>query len=143
MRLYGGFSVRRALKDYGWAVSLLVATLALLVALVGLPEAGVDTTPTRDDVTIKVVPASGIEGFKVALLCSDPQTRVTALPAPDTTGPTYQLLRIVNGITETVVWVSGGGNRTASHYYDSTVGQQSEPAVIDDDAKRCIEKRAR
>ena len=140
MRLYGGFSVRRALSSYGWAVSLLVATLALLVALVGLPEAGIDVTPTRDDVTIKVVPASGIEGFKVAVFCSDPQTKVTALPAPDATGLTYQLLRIVNGVTETVVWVTG--TRTATHYYDSTVGQQSEPAIISDAAKECVERRS-
>ena len=31
MRLYGGFSFQRSFKDYGWAVALAVAVLALLV----------------------------------------------------------------------------------------------------------------
>ena len=138
-------SVAQRMREAGPLGVGLLATGAALAALVFTAilngAASVDVTPLNDDVTRNVLPASGIEGFPGAVFCNDPQTIVTALPAPDASGLTYQLLRIVNGVTETVVWVSG--SRTATHYYDSTVGQQSEPAVIDNDAKRCIEGKAR
>ena len=140
LRLYGGFSVMRALSSYGWLVALAVAVLALAIVYARPIPALIPATTE-----IHRVPASGIDGWPVAVFCNDPQTKVTYLPAPDASGATYQLVRVVNGVTESVIWTTGpdGESRTATHYYDSTVGQQSEPAVMNDDARRCVESRAR
>ena len=89
---------------------------------------------------IIIAPSSGIEGFQVAPFCNDPLTKVVALPAPDV-GVTWQLTRLQDGKFETVV--VPGSFLSGTHYYDSTIGQQSEPASVDDAAKACIEKKGK
>ena len=91
-------------------------------------------------VTERIVPATGVEGFNTAIFCEDDLTRVKALPAPDASGVTYQLTRMKDGVFETVTVVLNptGETVTATHYYDTAVGQQPQPAVINDAARKCI-----
>lgn len=100
-----------------------------------------ETKPTP----IVVPAASGIEGFNVEQFCNDPLTKAQAFEVPDA-GVTYQLTRVRDGKSETVrVVVNPSGvvlNEYATHYYDSAVGQQSEPAFVSKDALGCIEKKA-
>lgn len=90
-----------------------------------------------------VVPATGIEGYTAVLAFCNEAT-IKKLPAPDATGITYQLTRVKGGVSETIVVVLAPTGQTtfAKHYYDTSAGQQSEPAVVDEDAKDCIRKRA-
>ena len=83
--------------------TITVTAAGITVAVVALPEAGVDTTPTASDAPI--VPATGVEGFKVAEFCNDPLTKVRVTPSPDA-GFTYQLTRLKDGVSETVTFCS-------------------------------------
>src|SRR3990167_859092 len=106
----------------------------------GVPYAA-DVTGTEK--TIMIAPASGIEGFDTTLFCNDKLTKVKAIPAPDASGITYELTRVRDQKTETVVVVLAPDQSIllAKHYYDAAVGQQSEPAIVGEDARKCIEKK--
>ena len=60
-------------------------------------------------------------------------------------GVTYQLTRVRDQRSEAVVVVLGPdkGVVMASSYYDTELGQQSRPAIVSDDARACIEKKAK
>ena len=111
-------------------------------AIINVDEAPQITVGGKGNVV--TVPATGVEGFPVDLFCADPLTTVQDFEAPDASGITYQLLRVRDGKTETVVIVMGanGDTRVATHYYDSLVGQQSEPAFVNEKARECIEDKA-
>ena len=145
MRLYGGWSFRRAFKDYGWMLALVVAAAALTL-VVGASRATNTPIPGAESTEVKVVAATGAEGFPVEAFCNDPLTKVAELPAPDASGITYQLLRIRDGKSETVVWTTGPTSNSpiAKHfYYDEAGKQQNEAAIVTAGAKNCIEEKAR
>lgn len=97
----------KAVSVFASICAVALAGAALVVALVALPEAGVDTTPTASDGhTIEIVPATGEQGFPAELFCSDPETAVSLLLVPDGSGETYQLVRVRNLVPEAVVWPS-------------------------------------
>lgn len=137
-------------KEWGWRgvwlftiVWLVALTFFVVVLLNGV--ANVDVTPLRDDKEIKIAPASGVEGFAVEGFCADPMTKVAPFLAPDASGITYQLSRVRAGKTESVTIVKNadGETRIAKHYYSTTVGQQSEDAVVNAEAWKCIERRSK
>lgn len=129
------------------SVPLIIALLALALAVFAVVRVGFDEPIplAGEKVTIKVVPASGVQGFMAGPFCADPLTQVRALPAPDASGTTYQLLRVRDLKTETVTVVIGADKSliVATHYYDSAIGQQSEPAILDEDARSCVLRRAK
>lgn len=121
--------------------ALVTLGAGLLTANVILPEAaGIDTQPLGDDYS--VAPASGVEGLDVEAFCRDPLTVVLALAAPDASGVSYQLGRVRDAKTETVLVVLSEGAFAATHYFDTTEGQQSAPAFVTTKARDCIEDKA-
>ena len=73
-------------------------------------------------------------------------TKASIFPAPDA-GSTVQLTRMKDGVAETVTALiapDGSVNKDYSkHYYDTTVGQQSEPAVVSDKGLKCSLEKAK
>lgn len=138
------YNLKAALDNGGWLLALSLVSAALIIFLVVLPGLGADTTPISDDKTVRQVPSEGDTGFPVEFFCQDSDTKVTALPAPDASGITYQLVRVKNGVTESVIYNTGpsDSSRVATHYFDQAGQQQSEPAFVNDKAKDCIERRA-
>jgi len=140
-------SIRLLAKEAGIVgftnMALLLVIVALLLFLIALPEAGIDTTPTRDDKTYKIVPALGQTGFPVENFCNDPLTRVESFLAPDASGESWVLSRTRDGVSELVVVSSGrdGANLIATHYYTVSGGQVSEEAFLTDGAWGCIRKK--
>ena len=138
LRIYGKWSVRMAAEHYGWLLALVAVAVALLTvyskapAEIGLP------LPVNE----RIVPASGVEGFPVAIFCEDPLTRVYFSLSPHA-GTTNELERIKDGVTETVtiLFAEDGRVMPGTHYYDTTVGQRSEPAIANKAAVDCIEKK--
>jgi hypothetical protein len=134
MRLYGGWSFRRAGKDYGWLLAVIIAILAVTVvytkapAQVGLP------LPTKEE----LLPAAGVGGYNVLAFCEDPLTEVKFTISPDTEGSvTFQLTRTRDGKFESITWVSGAP--TARHFEDVPGGGQiANPGVVTDKAADCI-----
>src|SRR3990167_2684973 len=128
-------------------LTLLVAATALAVSIAGVVSTRANLPVTRDltgtETKIMIAPASGIEGFDTTLFCNDKLTKVKAIPAPDASGITYELTRVRNQKTETVLVVLAPDQSIllAKHYYDAAVGQQSEPAIVEEDARKCIEKK--
>lgn len=126
-------SVKDALAGGGWIVALVVG-LSSFVGGVGVGDVAdpIDKAPT-----IVVAPASGIEGYDALLFCNDPLTTLKPpKPAPD--APiVWELTRTRDLKTETVVYVEGA--ESGLHYYDTAIGQQSEPAVMSDEARECID----
>lgn len=118
-----------------------VTALLLAYAALGKPAGQVPLVGGND---VHVVPASGVDGFNTAVFCADPLTKVRLFPSPDSAGKTYQLTRVRDNVTESVVYVLNpdDSTRLATHYYDSSVGQQSGPAVITQEARDCIAKKA-
>src|SRR3990167_5679167 len=138
LRLYGKWSVLMAAEHYGWLLAL--ATTLLAVALLYAKAPAVVNLPLP--VTEKIVPASGVEGFPVAVFCEDPLTRVYVSLSPHA-GTTHELERIKDGVTETVtiLFAEDGRVMPGTHYYDTTAGQRSEPAIANKAAVDCIEKK--
>lgn len=137
-------------KEWGWkgvlAFTLSILLIAGVLFLILIPEAGGDVTPTASDSDIVVAPSTGINGYDVGLLCSDPKTTVLYFPNPDA-GSTYQLTRVdSNGVREsaTLVYDRDGKLNTefSRHFYDTIVGQDGEPAYVTDEAMKCLEKKA-
>ena len=122
-------------------VVVVVAIIGLAAAVlqrsnVAVPVLSPETHP------INIVPASGVEGFNVAAFCADPATKVLALPAPDAVNSvTYQLTRDKGGVFEAVV--VPGNLMTGTHFYDSAIGQQSEPGALTDEARACVKAKAK
>lgn len=137
--------VKDALDNGGWQTVVIVLLAGLVVFLVLLPVLGADTTPVTDDKTVKIVPAQGETGFPVETFCRDPLTKVTVTPNPDASGITYQLVRVKDSITESVVYTTGpdDANRAATHYKDVAGTQESEPAFVNDKARDCLEDKAK
>ena len=132
--------IATAIGGYGWLVGVVGMLLMGAILYLGAPQQVGLPAPSED---VKVVPASGIDGFPVEQFCVDPLTKVRELPAPDASGTAYQLVRVRDQRTETVVVVmdTEGGMRLGTHYYDTAVGQDSEPAVLNGDARACIDKK--
>ena len=147
------------LKEFSLTIHMTVKLVVTGIAITGLSLAGLlaalDLTfwqvtgkaPLAKSVGIaeevKIVPAVGIQGYKVAEFCADPLTKVSFFLAPDSSGSTYQLLRVKNGMTESVVVVRNARGETivATHYQDTPTGQRSEPGVITDEGWKCIESK--
>lgn len=144
--------------------SLAVAGVALFIGLIALPEASVDTTPTRDDKTVVVTAATGIQGFKVKEFCEDDLTKVLRTQAPDA-GYTIQLTRMRDQRFETVTVIEvtpdshTAGGRPAgalgilvsgTHSFDTNVDlngdgildPMTEPADLSG-AEDCIRRKAK
>lgn len=100
--------------------------------------------PGTGDTIQNVVPATGDQGFNAETFCSDPETSVSKAISPDATGVTYEMKRVRDGVSETVtvVLAQTGDVLYAKHFYDQDGVQQSQPAFVDDDVKRCIEKKS-
>jgi hypothetical protein len=130
-------SIIEAGKHGGWALALVVACAA--VALVYIRPVGEIPATTSE----KVVPATGEQGFNTAVFCDDSATTVTELPSPDASGITYELKRVKDGTTETVVvvWNQAGDITYAKHFWDTPTGQESEPAFVTEKARSCIEDK--
>lgn len=132
----------------GWALALIVGLAGIALAALAIytrPDVPVIGSPpaTTEE---KVVASTGAEGFPVDLFCNDDGTQVKALPNPDASGVTYQLVRVRDGVPEAVIWPSGahGDNLAATHYwYDDEKVQQSEPAIVTPAARRCVEEKAK
>ena len=94
--------------------------------------------------TVERVPATGEQGFNTAVFCDDPLTKVATSLAPDASGITYVLSRVKDGVTESVVLTFDQTDEVvyAKHFFDRS-GQQSEPAFVTDDARDCIEDKAK
>lgn len=95
---------------------------------------------------VVIVPATvGVEAYSVKDFCNDPMTKVTSFLAPDASGVTYQLTRVRDSKPEAVIVVRGidGETRIAKHYWQTEVGQQSEAAVVTEEAWTCITRRMR
>jgi hypothetical protein len=133
-----------ALSDWGWIIPTVGWAVTVVVLMFGLPEAGVDTNPTKSDPKFDIVAATGFESFPVEEFCNDPDTRVAApFEVPDSSAKTYQLIRDRNGIVETVVVVASDDNIVAAtHYSDTSTSQRSQPASVSDQALKCIKGKA-
>lgn len=90
---------------------------------------------------VEQVPTTGEQGYPVAAFCADPATTVRDTTIPGVSEQTYELVRLKNNVQESVIWI-GTGSGATHWYYDSAGVQQSEPAVVDEDAKKCIERKA-
>lgn len=126
----------------GLTVTIAVGTLLITITAnqVGAPVPG-----TGGD-TIRIVPASGVEGFNTERFCADPLTQVRQFISPDASGVTYQLMRVRDGVAETVtvVYAADSSVLVAQHYYDTaTAGQQSEPAILNVEAQKCMRGKAK
>ena len=134
--------VKDFMHEWAWRGVTLFALTCVAAALFILPLL-TDVTPLVDDRTVKLVPATGIQGFKVEEFCNDPLTKVTFYPVPDSSGSTYQLLRVKQGMTESVTVVQNAQNEivVATHYHDGPTGQVAQPAYVSDKAFDCIEAK--
>ena len=125
---------------------MLGIALAALVLAVGASRVSDEPIPGSHTTEVKIVPATGAEGFPVEAFCNDPLTKVDELPAPDASGITYQLLRIKDAKAETVIWTTGPTNDSsiAKHFYYGDDGKQrEESAIVTAKARECIERKAR
>lgn len=131
---------REALSSWGWIIPTGGLLALVLFLMVGLPEVGVDTTPTSSDGPTFVA-ATGAGGFPVEEFCNDPLTSIVGpVAAPDASGFTYQLNRVRDGVTETVVVVVSEDQVLAgTHYFDGEDGQESEPAFLTEKARECLD----
>ncbi len=111
------------------------------VSVAGFLGFGGNNAPTN----IVIAPASGVESFDAAPFCNDPVTVVKKFPAPDASGATYQLTRVRDAKAETVTVVLGADKSVvlATHYFDTAIGQDSEPAIVNADSRTCIEKKGK
>jgi len=132
-----------AARDWGWllaiAVSVVVSVIAVALVYSRLDVPGVGKLPAT---TEEIVPTSGLEGFPVEEFCEDPATEVKYSIIPHV-GFSHELLRLKDGVTElvTISITEEGEVLPGTHYYDTNVGQQSEPAIAGDGAVRCIEDK--
>ena len=120
-----------------------VALGALFIALIVLPEAGLDTTPTASDAP--QVPATGVEGYVATeTFCKDERTKVTVSLTPDV-GIYYSLKRTTDSIPELIV-ITVPFDATlppvATHWANSNVGQSSQPALVDEASLKCAGQKA-
>lgn len=103
---------------------------------------GIEVTDNEGDVTIIVVAATGSSGFPVDAFCADPLTTVTPSISTRSDQPEgYQLERVRNNVHEAVIW--NGQTAGATHFWFDNGEQKSDPAVVNDDAKKCIERKAK
>ena len=89
---------------------------------------------------INIVAASGLPAFPVETFCMDPMTEVLALPAPDSSATTFQLLRVRGGVPESLVWIEG--NAVGTHFYQGADIQQSNVASVSAAAVACILRKS-
>jgi len=132
-------------RDYGWLLGIFGFALGILSIIIVLNiERGVidPVTPIGDKIMITA--AVGVEGFKTTEFCNSPGATASGIQAPDASGITYEIRRVLNGKTETVVFVLDSKQEIqyAKHFYDTSVNQDSEPAVIDKDALACAKRKA-
>jgi hypothetical protein len=89
----------------------------------------------------ELVPTTGEQGYPVAEFCADPLTKVRDTTIPGVSEQTYELVRLKDGVQETVTWI--GTTDGATHWFNVNGAQTQEPAVVDDEAKKCIAEKAR
>lgn len=129
MRVYGGWSFRRAGKDYGWLLSLATALVAILMIYSKAPaEVGI---PLPGDKTVAFSPGSN---FDVAGWCKTVAETVRVEMAPDASGVRYVAARGA----ESVEWVLNPTG-DADHYWRDSQGlMQHEGVLITEDARDCM-----
>ena len=102
MRIYGGWSFRRAGADYGWLLAIAVSLLAVVLVYARAPTLIGAPLPA----TTNIVPTTGEQGYPVAELCKDTATTVSGpgISPPDSKfAATYQLARTKAGVHEVVI----------------------------------------
>lgn len=130
----GALDIR--VRKWGWVKTVYFALgVAIIVGILLLFFGPLitDVTPLSDDET--EVPAIGEEGYNTAQFCDDKLTEITYKPIPDG-GKLYQLLRVKDGIQESVVWNDAAPSGT---YF----GDRDRPAHITDKARTCIENKGK
>lgn len=101
---------------------------------------GIEITDSKD-VTIIVVAATGSDAYPVEQFCEDPLTKVSkAISTHQDQAQGYQLERVRDGKHEAVIW--NGETMGATHFWFEGGEQKSEPAIVSDKAKACIERKA-
>jgi hypothetical protein len=135
-----------ALSDWGWIIPTIGWAATVVVLMIGLPEAGVDTNPTKSDRDINIVASSGVQGFPVEEFVCDDEDTLVSVPVhiPDTVSTSYQAIRVRDGKTETVVVVINNEDSVAAatHYRDGPDGQISQPAFLSDKAVKCLKDKS-
>lgn len=139
-RPFHGWST--ALASYGWLIPTILV-LALASQYYGATQLPV---PLPGDTTVKMVPATGEQGYPVAEFCKDPLTQVYRylIPPLETSfSAAYNLSRIRGGVQELVdVYVYADANREPkSTRYDSA--NNPSTGFVSKAALQCIVSKAR
>lgn len=135
MKGYGQFA-REAGPWMVAGVALAVALFAVGLVYAKLPDAVGLPLPTEN----KIIAATGSGLYDVEPFCNDPLTEVFASPSPDNE-ITYELLRVRDGKQEAVIW--NGHTPGATHWWFDGGEQNSEPALVNGDAEKCIRDKAK
>ena len=134
-------SITRQMYQWGPRGVTLFALLAACLALFLVYTRPINEIPATT--SKNVIPATGEQGFNAKTFCEDSLTSVSKVISPDASGVTYQMQRVKDGVSETVTIVIAQTHDVlfATHYWDTPAGQQSEPAFVDEDVKRCLERK--
>lgn len=142
----------KMLQKPNWLLGVcLVLSLVTFVGMVINAEFAIVKEGPRIEVgdnftgDIVVPAATGIEGYtETAAFCNDPLTMVSFTVVPEV-GLSYEMLRTRASVTELITASVhfDGTVSPGSHWYDTAVGPQKEPAVINDAALECMEKKGK
>jgi hypothetical protein len=135
MRFYGGYSLRRSLKDYGWVVAIAAVVLAVIFIYSKAPaEVGV---PLPGNKTIALSP--GDEEITANQLCQSASRVYVRFAGPEQTGVT-RVAETQDG-KQSVEWVDRPLSFTATYYWQDEAGvQQSRLLEVDSDAAKCLRR---
>lgn len=136
------FNIKSAARDGGLILAVMLSTIAVVVATIGLPSAGVDTNPTREDHA--VLPTTGEEGYPVLEFCKEADKVVGPnISPPDSTyAATFTLYRMKNGVQEQIdvgTYTNPEDQPNGTHY-DSA--NNPTPAFVTKEAMACIVSKA-
>jgi hypothetical protein len=131
----------RALRGYGWLVSLIASIVVCVVTVVVIYSRAPAVVGIPLPETVEEVPSTGAQGFPVDVFCEDAATEVTVTVLQDV-GESFEALRIKDGVPELVVWnTDETDNRLATYYFMDAGVQQSGVAVVNDAAATCMREK--
>ncbi len=141
-----GTTAMKELVKRNWS-RLLLGSLACWTAFtvfnyVAVTETGkgIEITDSKD-VTVIVIAATGSDAYPVDQFCADPLTKVSpAISTHQDQAQGYQLERVRDDKHEAVIW--NGETLGATHFWFEDGEQRSEPAIVNDAAKECIEEKS-
>jgi len=147
MRTKVNTMLMNAVKRHGAKAALALAvgwsafTIFNFLTVKGLGE-GIEIK-NSEDVTIVIIASTGSALYDVEPFCNDPLTKVTPSVSQRGAAEGYQLERIRDGKQEAVIW--NGLTQGATHFYweGAPPEQKEQPAFVSDEAKECIEEKAR